>query len=238
MFPGEMGRLQPPTSYAVARTIGSTGCGGGWNAAHENGSKTVLADVPHLHGEGSSAENASGRRRRWKGQVKGRIQDCSIEVGRCFRLSPLLALNWPNWPPRVTSAVGFGKRTLGPPPSARPPPGRFAGRRVRASEVEHRQVSDQLLDLELGPNGPDVPCQEWRLRSDQRSLVPGRPFSAGSTSHFPWLSSSVCRTPMMRRAGRPPYLRARFTPHPNDRDPAERNRSRKGSDQGPCATNG
>jgi hypothetical protein len=35
MFPGEMGRLQPPTSYAVARTIGSRGCGGGWNAAHE-----------------------------------------------------------------------------------------------------------------------------------------------------------------------------------------------------------
>jgi dihydroorotase len=30
-----MGRLRPPTSYAVARTIGSRGCGGGWNAAHE-----------------------------------------------------------------------------------------------------------------------------------------------------------------------------------------------------------
>ena len=27
-------------------------------------------------------------------------------------------------------------------------------------------------------------------------------------------------------------------PHANDRDPAERNRSRKGSDQGTCATNG
>ena len=37
VFPGEMGRLQPPTSYAVARTIGSRGRGGGWNAAHENG---------------------------------------------------------------------------------------------------------------------------------------------------------------------------------------------------------
>jgi hypothetical protein len=30
-----MGRLQPPTSYAVDRTIGSRRCGNGWNAAHE-----------------------------------------------------------------------------------------------------------------------------------------------------------------------------------------------------------
>jgi len=33
--PSEMGRLQPPTSYALAWTIGSRGCGGGWKAAEE-----------------------------------------------------------------------------------------------------------------------------------------------------------------------------------------------------------
>jgi hypothetical protein len=36
-----MGRLQPPTSYAVARTIGSRGCGGGWNATHETEGKPL-----------------------------------------------------------------------------------------------------------------------------------------------------------------------------------------------------
>ena len=51
-----------------------------------------LADVPHIRAKGSGAEmrmDAAGGG--GKGQLKGTIQDCSIEVGRCLRLSPLMA---------------------------------------------------------------------------------------------------------------------------------------------------
>jgi hypothetical protein len=41
-------------------------------------------------------------------------------------------------------------------------------------EIEHRQIAGSLLDLQLGPNGPDVPCEQRRFRPDQLSFVPGR----------------------------------------------------------------
>jgi hypothetical protein len=40
-------------------------------------------------------------------------------------------------------------------------------------QVEYRQVACSPLDLELGPDRPDVLRSEWRLRSDQLALIPG-----------------------------------------------------------------
>ena len=54
----------------------------------QGGRQAVFADVPHLRGEGSGAEMRVDAAGGGKGQLKGTIQDCSIEVGRCFRLSP------------------------------------------------------------------------------------------------------------------------------------------------------
>jgi hypothetical protein len=41
-------------------------------------------------------------------------------------------------------------------------------------EIEHRHVAGPLLNLKLCPYGPDVPCQQRRLCSDQLPLIPGR----------------------------------------------------------------
>jgi hypothetical protein len=69
------------------------GCGA------RGGRQAVFADVPHIRAKGSGAEmrmDAAGGG--GKGQLKGTIQDCSIEVGRCLRLSPLLCPTPPPWP--------------------------------------------------------------------------------------------------------------------------------------------
>jgi len=57
----------------------------------QGGRQAVFADVPHLRGEGSGAEMRVDAAGGGKGQLKGTIQDCSIEVGRSFRLSSPLA---------------------------------------------------------------------------------------------------------------------------------------------------
>jgi hypothetical protein len=46
-------------------------------------------------------------------------------------------------------------------------------------EVEHRQVTGSLLNLQSGPNGPNVPCQERGLCSDQLPLFQGVRFGRG-----------------------------------------------------------
>ena len=54
-----------------------------------------------------------------------------------------------------------------------------------------------------------------------------------------WGGGDINRMRAFAAPGGPAALLTRaIHPQPNDRDPAERNRSRKGSDQGPCATNG
>jgi hypothetical protein len=60
--------------------------GGGWNAAREAERQTIFAEVPHLRGEASGAGMRVDAADDGKGQVRGTIQDCSIEVDRCLHL--------------------------------------------------------------------------------------------------------------------------------------------------------
>jgi hypothetical protein len=42
-------------------------------------------------------------------------------------------------------------------------------------QIEHGQITDSLVDLELGPDRPDVFLSQRRLGSNQLPFVPGYP---------------------------------------------------------------
>jgi hypothetical protein len=46
-------------------------------------------------------------------------------------------------------------------------------------QIEHGQITDSLVDLELGPDRPDVFRPQGRLGSNQLSFVPGYPPGGG-----------------------------------------------------------
>jgi hypothetical protein len=46
-------------------------------------------------------------------------------------------------------------------------------------QIEHRQITRSLLDLELGPDRPDVFLPQGRLGPYQLSFVPGYPLESG-----------------------------------------------------------
>jgi len=62
-------------------------------AAHEAEGRPFSLTFRIKRGEGSGAEMRLDAAGGGKGQLKGTIQDCSIELGRCLRLSPLLVEN-------------------------------------------------------------------------------------------------------------------------------------------------
>jgi hypothetical protein len=46
-------------------------------------------------------------------------------------------------------------------------------------QIEQGQITGSLVDLEFGPDRPDVFLPQWRLGSDQLSFIPGYPFGGG-----------------------------------------------------------
>jgi hypothetical protein len=68
-------------------------------------------------------------------------------------------------------------------------------------QIEHREIARSLLDLELGPDRPDVLLPQGRLGPYQLSLVPGYPLECGSLGIGVVLHG---RTPRLQRRTRLP----------------------------------
>src|SRR5262245_51309058 len=78
-------------------------------------------------------------------------------------------------------------------------------------QIEHRQVAHSPLELELGPNAPDVLWSKRLFCSNQFALIPGLAlgYPLGRSFHsLAWSSPQLMRpTKMRRRAARAPKSR-------------------------------